>query len=189
MSNAAPRSTLTAMSSADLSELDAFLPRHADFPRAGITFIDVLPLFTSPSLRSLALDALADAVRVLPTPITLVAGFDARGFLFVSLAERLGLPFVCLRKAGKLPGEKMRVEYALEYGTASLEVSVGAIPPAASVILVDDLLATGGTARAGEELVKRAGATPAALAVLVEIEALGGAASLSSPHVITVLRV
>ena len=180
---------LTKLSPAAVAQVDAALPRHADFPRAGITFVDVLPLFSSPALRSLALDALADAVRALPTPITHVAGFEARGFLFISLAERLSLPFVCLRKAGKLPGEKERVDYALEYGTASIEISVGAIPPAASVLLVDDLLATGGTASAGEELVRRAGATPAAVAVLVEIEAIGGAAALSSPHVITVLRV
>ena len=183
------RSTLTALSSAQLGALDALLPRHKDFPREGIVFVDVLPLFASPPLRTAVFDALAAAVRALPVRVDAVAGLEARGFLFLALAERLGVPFVCLRKAGKLPGATARVDYALEYGTASLELAGGALAPGARVLLVDDVLATGGTARAGEALLARAGARAVAVAVVAEVAACGGAATLGAPHVLAVLRV
>ena len=183
------RSIVIGMSEEGRVALDSSLPRHPNFPVAGVTFVDVLPLFTSPSLRSNVLDALAAAVRSLPVRIDVVAGFEARGFLLMGVAERLGLPFVCLRKKGKLPGARVSIDYALEYGTATLEMSEGAVTAGASVLLVDDVLATGGTAKAGAALLARVGARAAALAVVLEVTACCGAAAVDMPHVLTILRV
>ncbi len=186
---ATPRVQLVDVDNYPRAVLSAALPRHANFPRSGITFVDVLPLFASPSVRAAALDALSAAARALPTPPTCVAGFEARGFLLIGVAERLGLPFVCLRKKGKLPGALTSVDYALEYGEATLQAAEGALPRGAAVLLVDDLLATGGTARAGAALVAAAGATVAALAVLVDITACGGTAACGAPAVLSLLSV
>ena len=183
------RSVVIEMSAECRAVLDSSLPRHPNFPVAGVTFVDILPLFTSPSLRKDVLDSIAAAVRGLPVRIDAVAGFEARGFLLMGVAERLGLPFVCLRKKGKLPGARVSIDYALEYGTATLEMSEGAVSAGASVLLVDDVLATGGTARAGAALLTRVGAHAAALAVVLEVTACSGAAAVDMPHVLTILRV
>lgn len=171
------------------SSLDSLLPRHADFPVVGVTFVDILPLFASPSLRTAVLDSMAVAVRALPVRIDAVAGFEARGFLLIGIAERLNVPFFCLRKKGKLPGKRLSIEYALEYGSATLEMANEALPAGSNVLLVDDVLATGGTARAGEDLLSQCGSTAVALATIIEVSVCGGAANVKAPHVLTLLRV
>ena len=171
------------------SSLDALLPRHADFPIKGITFVDVLPLFASPSLRTAVLDSMAAAARALPVRIDAVAGFEARGFLLIGIAERLNVPFICLRKKGKLPGKRLSTEYALEYGSASLELAEAALPSNSNVLLVDDVLATGGTACAGEKLLLQAGAIAVAFATIIEVTVCGGRSNVKAPHVLTLLRV
>jgi len=146
--------------------------------------VDVLPLFRAPALRASAVAALASACRARLGGVAAVAGFDARGFLLVGVADALAVPFLPLRKAGKLPGACVREEYALEYGSAALEVqaaAAAALPAGARVLLVDDLLATGGTAAAGARLLTRLGLQPVALAVVCELPALAGAARLRLP--------
>ena len=158
--------------------------RHADWPKPGIIFVDVLPLFRAPALRGELVSALAAAAQSKCGQLDAVAGFDARGFLLAGVAEVLGLPFIALRKEGKLPGLCASQTYSLEYGSATLEVQRSAalsLPPGARVLLVDDLLATGGTAAAGVSLLAGLGLRPAGLLVLCELSALGGAARVGLP--------
>ena len=194
MSEAAPPSSASApapppeadsvVDCALSSAVSAACTRHADWPSAGITFVDVLPLFRAPALRASAVAALASACRARLGGVAAVAGFDARGFLLVGVADALVVPFLPLRKAGKLPGACQREPYALEYGSATIEAqesAAAALPRGARVLLVDDLLATGGTAAAGARLLARMGLQPVALAVVCELAALGGAARVGLP--------
>lgn len=173
------------------ARLDAALPRFTDF-KPGVSFVDVFPLFRQPALAAEVLSVMAAAARALLAPAAAagrpraVAGFEARGFLFgVPVAQALGVPFIGLRKAGKLPGPVLTQRYDLEYGSAEIAVSAGAVEPGAAVVLIDDLLATGGTAAAGAELVARAAAGAAAvgLVVAVTIRGLGGDARLAAAGV------
>ena len=144
-----------------------------DFPHAGILFRDVTTLFGDPRGLRLAVDQLFAPFA--GTRIDAVAGLEARGFILGgAVAHQLGTGFVPLRKKGKLPGETHEQDYALEYGTATLEVHRDAVEPGARVLIVDDLLATGGTAKAGIELMDRLGAEVVACAFVVELPALGG---------------
>ncbi len=151
-----------------------------DFPAPGVLFRDITPLlYDSAALRA-ANDALAAEGRALGA--TAVAGIEARGFLFgVPIAERLEVPFVPLRKPGKLPGALATVSYELEYGRAELELHRD--PPIAGqrVLIVDDVLATGGTAAASIRLVRELGADVAGCAFLLELAALDGRARLDVP--------
>ncbi len=151
-----------------------------DFPEPGVLFRDITPLlWDAPALRA-ANDALAEAAR--RTGATVVAGIEARGFLFgVPVAERLGVPFVPLRKAGKLPSGRATVSYALEYGTAQLEVHRDPTIAGERVLIVDDVLATGGTAEASVRLLRELDAEAAGCAFLIELRALGGRARLDVP--------
>ncbi len=158
-----------------------------DFPIPGVTFRDLTPLMADPEALGRAVSALADPFR--GAGIGQVAGIEARGFVFGALVAReLAAGFVPLRKPGKLPSVVESVSYALEYGTASLEVHRDALPPGARVLLVDDVLATGGTAAAAVELLGRLGARPAGAAFLLELPALQGRARLSGLHVHSVLQ-
>ena len=141
-----------------------------------------------PALIAPVLAAIADAVRAAPWArgLGFVAGLEARGFLFHSIALALDLPFVCVRKAGKLPGATVQKSYALEYGEATLEVASDAVRPGERGLIVDDLLATGGTAAAAAALIREIGAVPVGLAVLVDID-IGGAARVGLP-VLAVLK-
>lgn len=151
-----------------------------DFPEAGILFRDITPLLWDPRALRAANDALAEAARAVDA--TVVAGIEARGFLFgVPVAERLGVPFVPLRKAGKLPGGRASVSYALEYGTAQLEVHRDPAIAGQRVLIVDDVLATGGTAEASVRLLRQLDAEAAGCAFLIELIDLGGRGRLDVP--------
>jgi adenine phosphoribosyltransferase len=144
-----------------------------DFPKPGIIFKDITPLVRDPASLRLAVPQLLHPF--LGQNITAVAGMEARGFIFGSLvAWELGLGFVPLRKPGKLPYEIQTVGYDLEYGSASLEVHTDAVGKGDRVLLIDDLLATGGTAKASCELIEKLGAEVVACAFVVELDFLKG---------------
>jgi len=144
-----------------------------DFPQPGITFRDITPLVRDPVLLRLAVQQLLRPFW--GERLTAVVGMEARGFIFGSLvAWELGVGFVPLRKPGKLPYDVQSISYDLEYGSATLEMHVDAVGPDDRVLVVDDVIATGGTALASCELVERMGATIAGIAFVAEIRALGG---------------
>lgn len=148
-----------------------------DFPKAGVTFKDITPLLDDHAAFAAVVEALAAAGRDEDGNVVVdkVVGMEARGFILgAPVALALGVGFVPVRKPGKLPGETRGVSYDLEYGQESLEMHVDALEPDHRVLLVDDVLATGGTARATAELVEQAGATVHALAVLMELTFLPG---------------
>jgi len=148
-----------------------------DFPKPGILFRDIAPLLADPDAFGEIVERMATQAREWGAEA--VAGIEARGFLFgAPVALSLGVPFVPIRKVGKLPGETVQEKYALEYGTAVLEVQRDAALPGRRVVIVDDLLATGGTTRAAAALVAALGGTVAGVSVLIELEALGGRAAL-----------
>lgn len=149
-----------------------------DFPKPGILFKDITPLVKDPAALRLAVHELMQPF--LGRDITAVAGMEARGFIFGSLvAWDLGLPFVPLRKPGKLPYDVQTVAYDLEYGSAALEVHIDAFDANDRVLLIDDLLATGGTAKASCELIEKSGAKIEACAFVVELDFLKGREKLS----------
>jgi len=161
----------------------AQLAFHPDFPKPGVNFCDVLPLFRAPALCSELLASIAAALAARFPGASFIAGLESRGFLLLPIALSMGLPFVCLRKAGKLPGKTVRVSYELEYGSAVLEAAEGSVPAGARGLIVDDLLATGGTAAAAKALVEALGGAVEGVCVLVELGALGGAARAGAPVV------
>lgn len=158
-----------------------------DFPKPGIIFKDITPLVKDPSTLRLAVHQLLQPF--LCRNINVVAGMEARGFIFGSLvAWELGLPFVPLRKPGKLPYDVQSVSYDLEYGSASLEAHIDAFDENDHVLLIDDLLATGGTAKASCELVEQLGAKVEACAFVVELDFLDGREKLKGYEVHSLLH-
>jgi adenine phosphoribosyltransferase len=148
-----------------------------DHPEQGVMFKDITPLLADPAAFTALTDALAGIAAT--TGATKVVGLEARGFILgAPVAVRAGLGFVPVRKAGKLPGATLRQAYELEYGAAEIEVHAEDLTSADRVLVVDDVLATGGTAEAAIRLVHRAGAEVAAVAVLMELAFLGGRARL-----------
>ena len=148
-----------------------------DFPRPGILFKDITPLVLDSNLSSAITEALTEQVWDLRP--TALCGIESRGFLFgVSMAQQLGIPLILIRKAGKLPGRTIAVSYELEYGTATVEMHATDLPVGSRVIVHDDLLATGGTATAAAELVKRAGSETVGFSFLTELSFLKGRARL-----------
>lgn len=146
-----------------------------DFPKPGIRFKDITPLLADPAGFSWVVETMAEPWR--DQRVDCVAGIEARGFILgAALAPALGAGFVPVRKPGKLPARVLAQEYALEYGSDRLEIHVDAIRPGTRVLLVDDVLATGGTLMAARALLERAGAALVGATVLVELEALGGRA-------------
>lgn len=144
-----------------------------DFPKPGIVFKDITPLLRDPSALMLAVHRLLHPF--IGSDITAVAGIEARGFIFGSLVAReLGLGFVPLRKPGKLPYDVRSIDYDLEYGSAALEVHLDAVGKGDRVLIIDDLLATGGTAKASCELIESLGADVVAMAFVVELDFLNG---------------
>lgn len=157
-----------------------------DFPTPGIVFKDVTPLLADADLFRRAADALAGPF--LQSNVTHIVAIEARGFIFgAPVAERLGAGFIPVRKAGKLPWRTERVEYALEYGTGVLEIHRDSCGSAMRVLVVDDVLATGGTAAATAALIERLGATVVGFAFLIELGFLHGRAALPGRRVESVL--
>jgi len=147
------------------------------FPKAGIVFRDITTLAKDASGFRAAVDAIAE--RYAKSRVDVVVGIESRGFIFgAAVAYRLGVGFVPARKPGKLPAETVRAEYSLEYGTDAIEMHRDAISAGQRVLVVDDLLATGGTARAAVELVEKLGGRVVALAFLIDLAFLGGRAKL-----------
>lgn len=156
-----------------LRYLKAHLRNVPDFPKPGILFKDITPLLADPRAFHIALDLLAQ--RFIGEHVDAVVGIESRGFIFGgALSARLNASFVPVRKPGKLPAKTERVAYALEYGEAELEMHVDSIEKDARVLVVDDVLATGGTARAAAELARRQGGDVAGFAFVVELDFLGG---------------
>jgi len=144
-----------------------------DFPKPGILFRDITPLLADPAAFTTSIDLFAE--RFAGHRVDAIVGIESRGFIFgAALAARLTASFVPARKPGKLPAATDRVDYALEYGTDALELHRDALPPGSRALLVDDLLATGGTAEAALTLMRGQGAQVVGAAFVIEIEALGG---------------
>ena len=187
----------------DSTPLDALIASHAveipDFPRPGVVFRDLTPVFADgPAFRrmveGLAAPSLVDPrAAALATPGTgdpgydVVVGVEARGFLLAAaVALEAGVGVVPVRKAGKLPRERLSADYTLEYGTATLEVHTDSITPGQRVLLVDDVLATGGTLGASVQLVEALGGVVVAVSVVIELTELGGRQRLA-PHAVHAL--
>ena len=158
-----------------------------DFPVPGIVFKDITPLLQDPAAFKQAIDELYEQTKDLKPDV--VAGMESRGFLFAApLAYRLGVGFVPVRKLGKLPSETSSVEYELEYGTNTLEIHRDAIQDGQRVLVVDDLLATGGTVGATVGLIRQLGGEIAAVAFLIELDALNGRANLDGYPIISLMH-
>lgn len=151
-----------------------------DFPKKGIIFRDITPLLSNPEAFKITTDALCELA--LKSGCNKIAAIESRGFLFGSaMAYKLNMPLVIVRKPGKLPWKKIREEYSLEYGTDAIEIHEDSITKSDKVVIVDDLLATGGTAEACARLVKKAGGSVDSFLFVVELEGLGGREKLSAP--------
>ena len=158
-----------------------------DFPKAGILFYDITTLLQDPEGFRLAIDAVTLPFR--DHQIDLVVGIESRGFIFgAAVADRIGAGFAPVRKPGKLPSSTIRATYDLEYGSDSLEMHADAVREGQRTIIIDDLLATGGTARATTDLVKRLGGEVVGLGFLIELAALNGRAKLTGESVHSVLK-
>ncbi len=169
-----------------MEDLRSYIRAIPDFPQPGVTFRDLTPLMGDPQALRTAISLLVAPFR--ESGVDVVAGMEARGFIFGSLAAwQLGTGFVPLRKPGKLPAEVEAVTYSLEYGRAGLEVHRDAIARGHRVLLVDDVLATGGTAAASLDLVNRLGGEIVGCAFLVELGALRGRAKLGGRRIHSVL--
>ena len=158
-----------------------------DFPKPGILFYDVTTLLRDPEGFKLAVDTMADPYH--NQGIALVVGIESRGFILgAAMADRIGAGFVPVRKVGKLPSATIRASYALEYGTDSLEMHSDAIDRGQKVLVVDDVIATGGTARATVDMVRQLGGDIHGVAFLIELVALNGRAKLEGENVRAVLQ-
>jgi adenine phosphoribosyltransferase len=162
--------------------------RHVpDFPKAGILFYDVTTLLRDPDGFRLAIDSLSTPYR--GRQIDIVVGIESRGFILgAAVADRIGAGFVPVRKLGKLPATTVRATYDLEYGSDSLEVHKDAVEPGQRVLIVDDLLATGGTARATVGLVKQLGGRVEGVAFLIELTDLNGRKQLQGENILAVVQ-
>ena len=155
--------------------------RHIpDFPKPGILFYDIATLLAHPAAWTETVERLADAIS--PYKPDKLAGIESRGFLVAApLALRLGIGFIMVRKRGKLPGKTVAYEYMLEYGTDSIEVQADAVARGERIVVLDDLLATGGTLAASTELLRRQGGVVAAAACIIELTFLRGRERLDVP--------
>jgi adenine phosphoribosyltransferase len=163
------------VANSDLSDLVRTIP---DFPLPGISFKDITTLIGNGPAFAQVIDTLAERYR--NRGITAVAGVESRGFIFSApIAHQLGVGLVPIRKPGKLPSETYQIEYALEYGVNKLEIHRDAFRPGAQVLVVDDLLATGGTIAAASKLIEQAGGTIIELAFVIELTFLNGREKLA----------
>ncbi|MCA9579350.1 MAG: adenine phosphoribosyltransferase [Polyangiales bacterium] len=165
---------------ARLALVEGLIREVPDFPKPGILFKDITPLLADAEGFATAVELMRESVADLG--VDAIVGVEARGFLFgVALASALRCGFVPVRKPGKLPADTVSVTYELEYGSDTLEIHRDALRAGTRVLIVDDLLATGGTAAATAALVERTGARVVGLAVLIDLAFLGGAAKLNAP--------
>ena len=168
-------------------DLAQYIRDIPDFPKPGILFKDITPLLAQPAAFQHSIDLLAEHYR--GKPIDAIAAAEARGFLFAApLALELSMPLVPLRKPGKLPFRTYSLKYDLEYGSAELQVHMDVITPSARVLLVDDVLATGGTMQAGCQLIEKAGGQVAGCAFLLELLFLKGRQRLEGVEVFSLLQ-
>ena len=184
MTSAHPAARLAARLSSD--ELKALVRTIPDFPAKGIQFRDITPLIAHGAGLASTIEHLAACAQDVAggDPFGAVAGIEARGFMFgAALAIRLGTGFVPLRKAGKLPVETISTAYALEYGEARLEMDPGAVGEGERILLVDDLIATGGTALAATRLIRHARAAVSHALFVIDLPDLGGARALRDAEV------
>jgi adenine phosphoribosyltransferase len=162
--------------------LASYIRSVPDFPKPGIMFFDITPLIADPTGLGLAIDALVDVARDLKPDV--IIGPEARGFLLgPAMARDLGAGFVLARKPGNLPHDTVSADYSLEYGADALELHADAVGPGSRVLVHDDLLATGGTARALCKLVEQLGGEVVGCAFLIELSFLGGREALA-PHAV-----
>lgn len=169
-------------------DLESYIRDIPDFPKEGIVFKDITPLLASPEGFRGAIDTIAAAYA--DAGVTKVMGAEARGFIFGgALAYELGAGFVPARKPGKLPWSTTSHTYDLEYGTDALEVHTDAFGPEDTVLIVDDVLATGGTAAAKASLVEKMGAQVAGFAFLIELDFLHGRDRLGKPKIVSLIHV
>jgi adenine phosphoribosyltransferase len=167
--------------------LERYIRDVPDFPKQGIVFKDITPLLQSPEGLRESIDALAAAVD--PATYDLVCGIESRGFIFgTALANQLGKGFIPIRKPGKLPAETVSETYELEYGSDSIEIHTDAAAEGQRILMVDDLLATGGTMAAALSLVRRIGAVPVAAAFVIELTFLPGREKLGETPVHSLLQ-
>lgn len=158
-----------------------------DFPKPGIVFKDITTLLQDGVLFRRSVDLLVDACK--DRPVDKVVAIESRGFLFGgAMAHQLGVGFVPVRKPGKLPWKTVEISYELEYGTDTVEMHEDAVKAGERVLVVDDVIATGGTARAAGELVERLGATVSAFVFLVELTFLGGREKLPGHEIVSLIR-
>jgi adenine phosphoribosyltransferase len=171
----------------DTDRLKALIRHVPDFPKPGILFYDISTLLSDPSGLRLGIDCLVKPFQ--DRSVDRVVGIESRGFIFgCAVAEKLGVGFVPVRKPGKLPAETVRAEYDLEYGTDVLEMHRDALHPGEKVLVIDDLLATGGTAQATADLVSQVGATVCGFGFLIELTSLKGRDRLIDHEVFSALR-
>lgn len=158
-----------------------------NFPEPGIIFKDITSVLRHPQALKEVVDLMTEHARQLKPDV--IAGIESRGFVFgIPIAVNLGLGFVPVRKLGKLPGEKISEEYALEYGTNTVEIHTDAVEPGQRVVVIDDLLATGGTASAAARLIERLGGTVAGFVFLIELTFLGGCKHLRGYDVYSLIE-
>ncbi len=171
----------------EVSELRELIRDVPDFPKPGVLFKDITPLLADPAGLTLAVECMIEALG--GERIDMVVGAESRGFIFgTAVARALSVGFVPIRKSGKLPAAVCRHEYELEYGTDALEIHRDALKPGDNVLIVDDLLATGGTLAACCKLVRELGARVARIVVLIELAACEGRRRLEGEHVVSVLK-
>lgn len=168
-------------------DLKPYIRDVPDFPVPGVLFRDITPLLKAPDAFRYVLSRLAEDVQAHEAEA--IVGIESRGFIFgCPLADRLGVPFVPVRKEGKLPAARMSIEYALEYGESRLDIHADALEPGTRAYIVDDLLATGGTARATAKLVELLGATVAGIGFVIELLPLRGRRQLADYHVFSIVQ-
>ena len=171
----------------DIEQIKALVRDVPDFPEPGIVFKDITPVLADPMAFSTITDMIV--VHFGRGNVDKVVGIEARGFILASpVAYHFNAGFVPIRKKGKLPWETVEEEYALEYGTATLEVHADAVKPGERVLIVDDVLATGGTAKAAASIVERIGGKVCGISCLIELDFLHGRDKLSSYELLTLIR-
>lgn len=170
-----------------MSQLEDLIRDIPDFPEEGVVFKDITPVLADPTAFNTLIDKMSDPF--MDKGITKVAGIEARGFtLATPVADRIGAGFIPLRKPGKLPYETVKEEYELEYGMDALEVHIDAVLENEKVLLVDDVIATGGTAKAAIQLLRHVGADVVGLSVFIELVFLGGIEKIDNVPLHALLR-